>query len=368
MLTVANIVGTRPNLVKMAAVLAAQRERADALAPVLIHTGQHREPAMSEQLFAELQLPQPDIVLPGDGRSTVGIGQMMVGLERALTDLRPDLVLVVGDVNSTAAGALAASALAIPVAHVEAGLRSFDRSMPEERNRVVVDALSDFLFASEVSGVSNLAKEGRPAAAVHHVGNVMIDALVRFRPLAAERNPAADLGVSGDYAVVTLHRPSNVDRSATLAPLLRAVAQAARSLPIVFPVHPRTRDRLDACGLAATLAGVPGVHLTPPLGYLDMLALLQRARLVLTDSGGVQEETTYLGVPCLTLRDSTERPATVTEGTNRVIGTRPQRVLAEIERVLSGDRPKPRLPPLWDGRAAERVVAVLAGQRAAVAS
>jgi UDP-N-acetylglucosamine 2-epimerase (non-hydrolysing) len=361
-LRVVNIVGTRPNLVKMAPLLAAQRARPGAFAPLLVHTGQHRDPAMSERFFAELELPPPDLALAGDGRgSTAGIGQMLVELERSLADLRPDLVVVVGDVNSTAAGALAACTLGIPVAHVEAGLRSFDRTMPEERNRVIVDAVSDLLFASEASGVANLAREGRPAAAVHHVGNVMIDALVRFRARAAGRRPAAALGVVGPYGVLTLHRPSNVDDPAALAALLGAVGDAARRLPIIFPVHPRTRDRLDASGLATMLGGLAGVHATTPLGYLDMLALLERAELVLTDSGGVQEETTYFGVPCLTLRDNTERPATVTDGTNRVIGARPDRLPIEIDRLLDGDRPAPRRPPLWDGHAAERVVDVLAG-------
>jgi UDP-N-acetylglucosamine 2-epimerase (non-hydrolysing) len=362
MLRVVNIVGTRPNLVKMAAVLAAQQARGDVFKPLLVHTGQHREPAMAERFFAELELPTPDVSLAlSGGGQAAQVGRMLVELERILAELRPDLVLVVGDVNSTAAGALAAATLGIPVAHVEAGLRSFDRSMPEELNRVIVDAVSDFLFASEASGVANLAREGRPATAVHHVGNVMIDALVRFRPRAAGRDPAGACGVVGPYGVLTLHRPSNVDGPVALGPLLRAVGEAARRLPIVFPVHPRTRDRLDASGLGTDLASLAGVHATAPLGYIDMLALLERAELVLTDSGGVQEETTYLGVPCLTLRDNTERPATVTDGTNRVVGTRPERVLAEVERVLDGDRPPPRCPPLWDGRAAERVADVLAG-------
>jgi len=360
-LKVVNVVGTRPNLVKMAAVLAAQRERRDVFAPLLIHTGQHSDPAMSERLFAELDLPAPDIALTADGGGQAEqIGRMLLELERILAAVRPDLVVVVGDVNSTAAAALAAATLAIPVAHVEAGLRSFDPTMPEELNRVVTDAVSTFLFASEASGVANLTREGRPAAAVHHVGNVMIDTLVRFRSRAAARQPAGALGITGRYGVLTLHRPSNVDRPAALAPLLRAVGAAARRLPIVFPVHPRTRDRLDGSGLGTALAGHAGVRAVAPLGYLDMLALLEHAEVVLTDSGGVQEETTYLGVPCLTLRDTTERPATVSDGTNRVVGTRPERVLREIERVLAGDRPAPRCPPLWDGRAAERVVAVLA--------
>jgi UDP-N-acetylglucosamine 2-epimerase (non-hydrolysing) len=361
-LRVANVVGTRPNLVKMSAVLAAQRARPQVFAPVLIHTGQHRAPAMSERLFPELELPPPDIMLsaePQVGGQATQIGRMLIDLEPVLAELRPDVVVVVGDVNSTVAAALAAAALGVPVAHVEAGLRNFDRTMPEEINRVLVDMVSELLFASEESAVANLLREGRPAPAIHHVGNVMIDALVRFQPRAAERHPAAALGIAGEYGVLTLHRPSNVDRAAVLRPLLRSIATAARRLPIVFPVHPRTRDRLDALGLAVGLAEVPGLVVTEPLGYVDMLALMRRARLVLTDSGGVQEETTYLGVPCLTLRDNTERPATVTHGTNRVVGTRAERVLAAIEHALETDPPRARCPPLWDGQAAHRVIDVL---------
>ena len=361
LLCIVNIVGARPNLVKMAAVLAGQRARPDLFTPLLVHTRQHDSPAMSERLFVELELPAPDIALASGGGQAAEIGPMVSQLERVLAEIRPDLVVVVGDVNSSAAGALAAARLGIPVAHVEAGLRSFDRTMPEEVNRVLIDALSDFLFASEASGVTNLAREGRPSSAVHHVGNVMIDALVRFRPRALRRDPAAALGIVPPYGVLTLHRPSNVDHTTTLEPLLRAVGKAAHRVPIVFPVHPRTRDRLDRSELGAALTGIPGLRPIPPLGYLDMLALMERAHLVLTDSGGVQEETTYLGVPCLTLRDTTERPATVSNGTNRVVGTEPERVLAEIERVLAGDRPPPQRPPLWDGRAAERIADVLAG-------
>jgi UDP-N-acetylglucosamine 2-epimerase (non-hydrolysing) len=328
---------------------------------------------MSERLFSELELPPPDIMLSGHfgrGQATQ-IGRILIELEPILAELRPDLMVVVGDVNSTAAAALAGTTLGIPVAHVEAGLRSFDRTMPEEINRVVVDTISDLLFASEESGVVNLVREGRPAPAIHHVGNVMIDALVRFLPRAAERDPAAALGIAGEYGVLTLHRPSNVDRAAVLRPLLRSIARAARRLPIVFPLHPRTRDRLGALGLAAALADVPGLIVTEPLGYIDMLALMQHARVVLTDSGGVQEETTYLGVPCLTLRDNTERPATVTHGTNRVVGIRPERVLAAFERALENEPTATRRPPLWDGHAADRVadvLAAIAGRSGAAAS
>lgn len=360
---VVNIVGTRPNLVKMAPLLAAQRSRPRDFESLLVHTGQHRDPAMSERLFAELALPAPDVALAGAavaGGPGAQVGALLAALEPVLRELRPDLVVVVGDVSSTAAGGLAAASLGIPLAHVEAGLRSRDRSMPEEINRLVVDAISDALFASEASAVDNLLREGRPPAAVHHVGNVMIDALVRCRPRAAGRDPAAALGIGGPYGVLTLHRPATVDDPAVLGPLLRAIGATARRLPILFPVHPRTRARMDAAGVGVALSASPHLHVVPPLGYLDMLAAMQRATLVLTDSGGVQEETTFLGIPCLTLRAVTERPATVEAGTNRVIGVRPERVAVEVERILAGDRPPARVPPLWDGHAAERVVEILA--------
>jgi len=344
----------------MASLLAAQRARADVIEPLLVHTGQHRDPAMSGELFADLDLPQPDVLLPGcSGTQGAQIAGMLTALEPVLRQLRPDLVVVVGDVNSTTAGALAAAMLGIPVAHVEAGLRSFDRSMPEELNRILVDTVSDICFASEASGVTNLVREGRARERIHHVGNVMIDALVRCQPRTVGCDPAAALGVGEAYAVLTLHRPANVDHPEALAAFVQAAAETARRLPIIFPVHPRTRDRIHAAGLDAELASLPGVHAINPLGYVDMLALLRRATVVITDSGGLQEETTFLGVPCLTLRDNTERPATVTDGTNRVIGAQPQRMLPEVERVLAGDRPVASCPPLWDGHAAERVVEIL---------
>lgn len=358
---IVNIVGTRPNIVKVAAMMAAQRERADLFDSLLVHTGQHREPAMSQQLFEELGLPAPDVTLPtSSGSQLAQISGMMQQLEDVLAELRPDLVIVVGDVNSTAAGALAAATSGIPVAHVEAGLRCFDREMPEEINRVVVDAVSEHLFASEESAVANLRAEGRPEQAIHHVGNVMIDTLKRCRPAAAARHPARQLGITGPYGVLTLHRPSNVDRPGTLSGLLRAAAEISERIPIVFPIHPRTRDRLQACGLDVALRNARGIHAAPPLGYIDMLALMERAQVVLTDSGGVQEESTFLGVPCLTLRESTERPATVDCGTNRVIGTRPQRIVAEVHRLLDGDWPVNRVPALWDGEAASRIVTTIA--------
>jgi UDP-N-acetylglucosamine 2-epimerase (non-hydrolysing) len=361
---IVNIVGTRPNLVKMSTLLAAQRRRSDVFESSLIHTGQHQDPAMSESLLAELELPRPDITLRNSHNSkATQMGKMIAELGQVLGELKPDLVVVVGDVNTTAAGALAAAMLGIPVAHVEAGLRSFDRGMPEELNRVIVDAVSDLMFASEPSAVENLVREGRPATAVHHVGNVMIDALVRFRPQAANRNPAAALGVDGPYGVLTLHRPSNVDGHSTLTKILQCVGEASRRLPIVFPIHPRTRDRLEFFGLRVAMGEFPGLCVTPPLGYLDMMALIERAQFVLTDSGGLQEETTFLGIPCLTLRENTERPVTVSEGTNRVIGTRPERIVAEVQRLIDGDTPPKRCPALWDGQTAARVVDILAEQQ-----
>lgn len=364
MLRILNIVGTRPNLVKMAAVSEALRAHPDVFAPLLVHTGQHRDPAMAGRFLSELQLPTPDVSLACDGgRQAEQIQRMIDQMTPVLERLHPDLVIVVGDVNSTAAGASAAFNLGIPVAHVEAGLRSFDRTMPEEMNRLVVDELSSLLFASEASGIANLMRDGRPVAAVHHVGNVMIDTLVRFRSHAATRDPAAAFGVGRRYGVLTLHRPSNVDNPAVLGPLLHAIGSTARHLPVLFPIHPRTRHRLEEFGLDRILAALPAVRVVDPLGYIDMLALMERAVVVLTDSGGVQEETTFLGVPCLTLRDVTERPATVTDGTNRVIGTEPDRIVDEVKRVLDGDYPLPRCPPLWDGHAAQRIVEILAGRR-----
>ena len=343
----------------MSAVWRAQRA-AGSIAPFLVHTGQHRDAAMSESFFADLELPEPDVHLScAGGTQAEQIGRMLGALDPVLADLRADLVVVVGDVNSTAAGALAAGMRQIPVAHVEAGLRSFDRAMPEELNRILVDRISDHLFASEQSGVDNLVSEGRSDAVVHHVGNVMIDTLVRFRSRRSKRDPRQPHGIEGPYALLTLHRPSNVDRGVDLEPLLRTLGAVSRRLPIIFPVHPRTRLRLRSSGLERVLADFPGIRPVDPVGYLEMLALLENAAVVLTDSGGVQEETTFLGVPCLTLRERTERPATVTEGTNRVIGTEPERVTQEIERVLEGDRPAVRCPALWDGRAAERLMDIL---------
>lgn len=363
---VLHVVGARPNFMKIAPLMAALGRR--GVPQELLHTGQHFDAKMSDVFFEELGLPRPDHAL-GIGSGTHGeqTGRILIAVERALLDAPapPAAVVVPGDVNSTVAAALAAAKLGIPVVHLEAGLRSFDRGMPEELNRVVTDHLSDLLLTPSPDADRNLAREGIPPGRIARVGNLMIDTLRAHLPRARALGAPAALGLpEGGYAVVTLHRPSNVDDPATLAGLLGALAELARELPVVFPVHPRTRARLDAPGLAGPAAAL---RLIEPQGYLPFLSLTAAARLVLTDSGGLQEETTALGVPCLTLRENTERPVTVDEGTNEVVGTDPARILAAGRRVLRAPPPAHRLPALWDGRAGERAAeAVLAlVQRAA---
>jgi UDP-N-acetylglucosamine 2-epimerase (non-hydrolysing) len=365
---IVSIAGARPNFVKVAPLVKEIGRHRD-LTSVLVHTGQHYDHTMSQTFFDDLEIPAPDFNLGvGSGSHAAQTADVMRRVEPVLESVRPDVVLVVGDVNSTIAAALTAVKLGITVAHVEAGLRSFDRAMPEEINRVLTDAISHLLFVTEASAVDNLRREGVAAARVHLVGNVMIDALEQTRS-RWERSPVfAHLGIEPPrpYAVLTLHRPSNVDDARTLSGLLQALADVARALPIVFPVHPRVRTSLRECeGLywAADHGGeaLPekGIVCLEPLGYLDFVALVSRARLVLTDSGGIQEETTILGVPCLTLRENTERPVTVSHGTNRIVGTDPARIVAESLLALE-QPPAPReRPPLWDGRAAERIVRVL---------
>jgi UDP-N-acetylglucosamine 2-epimerase (non-hydrolysing) len=284
----------------------------------------------------------------------------MVALEKVLTQRHPDLVVVVGDVNSTLASAVTASKLGVPIAHVEAGLRSFDRSMPEEINRIVTDALSTWLFTTERDANENLLREGISPEQIHFVGNVMIDTLLCNKDKALRTQALDSFGVeAGQYVVITLHRPSNVDDPAVLDNILQAVERLQEKLPVIFPVHPRTRARIEAFGFKERVSILPNLHTCEPLGYLDFLHLLARALVVLTDSGGIQEETTILGIPCLTLRENTERPITLTEGTNRLVSTDPERLAVEIERILHGDIPRGRTPELWDGRAAERIVQVL---------
>jgi UDP-N-acetylglucosamine 2-epimerase (non-hydrolysing) len=345
---------------KIAPLMAALRARG---APQrLLHTGQHFDENMSGVFFEDLGLPRPDVFLGvGSGSHGEQTGRTMIALERAVLEMspRPAMVVVPGDVNSTVAAALVAAKLRIPVAHVEAGLRSFDRDMPEELNRVVTDQLSDLLLTPSADADENLAREGIPPGRIARVGNLMIDTLRAHLPRARALAVPEGMGLAqGGYAVVTLHRPSNVDDAATLGRLLGALARVARELPVVFPVHPRTRARLAADPDLALAAA--SLRLVEPLGYLEFLSLTSSARLVLTDSGGLQEESTALDVPCLTLRENTERPVTVAEGTNELVGTDPARIVDAALRALAGGK-RGRVPALWDGRAGERAAeAILA--------
>jgi UDP-N-acetylglucosamine 2-epimerase (non-hydrolysing) len=358
----AAVVGARPNFVKLAPIMAELRRR-DGVSSVLVHTGQHYDVEMSGAFFADLDLPEPDVNLGVRAPSAVGqISEIMARLEPVLAAERPDAVIVVGDVNSTLAGALTAAKLGLRLAHVEAGLRSFDRTMPEELNRVLTDQVSDLLFTTEPAANANLAREGIPTDRVHFVGNVMIDTLFRCRERAQQSAILPTLGLSaGGYGVLTLHRPSNVDDDRALGRMLAAIERIQADLPLVFPVHPRTRQRLEA--LNGRVSTMPGLRLAPPLRYLDFLHLMANARCVLTDSGGIQEETTVLGVPCLTLRTNTERPVTIERGTNRLVGVEPDRIYAAWREAIGGRAPAGELPALWDGKAAGRIVGVLLGER-----
>ena len=355
---IAAVVGARPNFVKIAPILTELRGH-PAVSTTLIHTGQHYDAKMSDAFFANLELGAPDVNLGVRAEGAVEqIAEVMRQLAGTLGQIRPDLVVVVGDVNSTLAGALAAVKLGIPVAHVEAGLRSFDRSMPEEINRILTDSVSDLLFTTEPSANENLAREGVAGSRVHFVGNVMIDTLFRYRERAAASTILERLGVEpGGYVALTLHRPSNVDDSAALGRLLDAVARIQAEAPVVFPVHPRTQARLAELG--GRRPAMPGLILSDPLPYLEFVQLMANARCVLTDSGGVQEETTALRVPCLTLRANTERPITVTRGTNRIVGVDAAVIHASWREVVEGRWPAGELPEHWDGKAAERIAHVL---------
>jgi UDP-N-acetylglucosamine 2-epimerase (non-hydrolysing) len=377
---VLSVVGARPNFVKIAPILRAvesanrMRTASDRITSVLVHTEQHYDDAMSARFFADLHIPTPDHTLGvGPGTHAVQTGEVMRRIEPVLLAERPDVVIVVGDVNSTAAGALAAAKLCMPVAHVEAGLRSFDRTMPEEINRIVTDALSAYLFTTEATAGENLRREGHPDGHIFFVGNVMVDSLTWSGDLAQGSTILERLRLSSThdgpgFAVVTLHRPSNVDEASILERILRALATLAQQLPVIFPVHPRTRARIDAFGLGAYFAD-SGAEAAPrpgritalePVGYVDFFRLMSAARVVLTDSGGIQDETTCLGIPCLTLRANTERPVTVTSGTSTLVGNDPERILAAATAALANGRRPSARPPLWDGHAAERIVQILA--------
>ena len=357
---IVNVVGARPNLMKIAPLMDAYRA-APEIEPLLVHTGQHYDANMSELFFEQLGIPEPDLNLGvGSASHAVQTAEIMRAFEPIVEEHRPDAVLVVGDVNSTIACGLVAVKLGVRLVHVEAGLRSFDREMPEEINRVLTDAISDLLFCTEQSGVDNLRREGIAEAKIHLVGNVMIDTLLRHRQRAEASRVLESFGLApGGYAVLTLHRPSNVDDPAALAKLLDVLEVIASEQPLVFPVHPRTRSKLVQFGLASRVTAQPRLRLVDPVGYLDFLKLMAHARVVLTDSGGIQEETTILGVPCLTLRANTERPVTVEIGTNRLVGQQPEAILAAYRALMSGHEHGGGTPPLWDGGAAGRIVAVL---------
>src|SRR5205085_2132930 len=363
MLKVINVVGARPNFMKVAPIVEAMRRRASEFAPVVLHTGQHYDERMSAAFFRDLGLPEPDVHLGvGSGSHAQQTAAVMQKFEPVVSEHKPDWVLVVGDVNSTLACALVCSKLGVRVAHVEAGLRSRDRTMPEEINRLLTDQLSDLLLTPSQDGDRNLLAEGIPEGRIRFVGNVMIDSLFKQLERAASSRVREELEVAGsDYAVVTLHRPSNVDDPAVLGGILSALARVGGRLPVIFPIHPRTRKNLEEFGLKGAAEEGGRVRLIEPLGYLDFLRLYSGARLVLTDSGGIQEETTALGIPCLTLRENTERPITVLMGTNVLVGTDTDRITRAAFNVLDAphDKQNRQRPPLWDGHTADRILDAL---------
>ena len=348
-----NVAGARPNFMKIAPLMEALRATG-GIEPVLVHTGQHYDERMSDLFFRQLGIPEPDINLEvGSASHAVQTAEIMKAFEPVVLERKPDVVLVVGDVNSTVACGMVAVKLGVKLAHVEAGLRSFDRTMPEEINRLLTDAISDLMFCTEQSGVDHLRGEGVPDEKVHLVGNVMIDTLLANKAKADASTILEELGIGdGGHAALTLHRPSNVDDPAV-----------QQQMPVIFPIHPRTRSRLSESALGGRVEAMANLRLIDPIGYLDFLRLTSSARLVLTDSGGIQEETTILKVPCLTLRENTERPITCELGSNRLVGTQTEAILAAYRDVVEGRLPAGRTPPLWDGHAAERIAEVLASAR-----
>ena len=346
-----HIVGARPNLMKVAPVMNALKTRPHVV-QTLVHTGQHYDANMSDVFFEQLGIPAPDVNLAvGSGTHARQTAEIMTRFEPVLLERQPDIVLVYGDVNSTVATALVCAKLGVRVGHVEAGLRSFDRTMPEEINRLVTDQLADMLFTPSEDGDANLLKEGIPVEKIFRVGNVMIDSLVKLLPAARSHHHN---GLPERYALVTLHRPANVDDSVILKRILESLLEVSQDLSVIFPAHPRTRKRIADFGLQAGQ-----LQILDPLSYLEFLSMQSRATVVITDSGGIQEETTYLGVPCLTLRENTERPVTVSLGTNVLVGRDPEKLRVELSRVLAGEAKKGTVPPLWDGHTGERIAALL---------
>ena len=357
---VINVVGARPNLVKIASIIEETAKHPE-IEQILLHTGQHYDDNMSKVFFDDLNIPRPDLYLGvGSASHAEQTARIMLAFEQVLLECKPDLVLVVGDVNSTMACAITALKLRTPVAHVEAGLRSFDRTMPEEINRVVTDALSDLLFTTEESANENLQREGIPEEKIFFVGNVMIDTLLKHRKKAMHTGILETLHLKrGEYAILTLHRPSNVDDREVFLRIIDALDWVQRRIRLVFPAHPRTAKQIHDFGLGSKFEAINNLLLLEPLGYLEFLGLMSQAKFVLTDSGGIQEETTILQVPCLTLREQTERPVTVKEGTNIVVGNRTERIIEESKKILAGKAKEGRVPKFWDGKAAKRIVEVI---------
>ena len=363
MLKVINVAGARPNFMKVAPMVAAMKRRRADFQPILVHTGQHYDAGMSAAFFRDLEMPEPDVHLGvGSGSHAAQTAAIMQAFEPVVVKEKPDWVIVVGDVNSTIACALVCAKLGVKVGHVEAGLRSRDRTMPEEINRVLTDQIADLLLTPSLDANENLRAEGIPEERIRFVGNVMIDSLLVNLERAKRSTVRADLNLEHkNYAVLTLHRPSNVDEETPFGRILRALEEIVRRVPIVFPAHPRTRKMIDELGLAERVARIEELLVVEPVGYLDFLQLLSNAGLVLTDSGGIQEETTVLGVPCITLRENTERPITVEMGTNTIAGTDTAKIIAAANRALDSppDKLKLRAPELWDGRTADRILDAL---------
>jgi UDP-N-acetylglucosamine 2-epimerase (non-hydrolysing) len=356
-----HVVGARPNFMKIAPIMTEMAASSDIFEQALVHTGQHYDDEMSRVFFDELGIPRPDVHLGvGSGSHAEQTARVMLAFEPVLLRGRPDLVLVVGDVNSTLACTLVATKLGFPVAHVEAGLRSFDQTMPEEINRLLTDQMASLLFTTERSANENLKREGVSEEKIHFVGNVMIDTLLKHKDRAMALDVLARFDVEPkNFALLTLHRPANVDKPGVLAGLLAGLAKIQRRIPILFPAHPRTIKQVRQYGFEESLAAMSNLRVTEPLPYLEFLNLMANARMVMTDSGGIQEETTILDVPCLTLRENTERPVTVNEGTNIVVGSDPQRIIEESALILRNGGKKGTIPKLWDGQAARRIVDIL---------
>ena len=355
-----NVVGARPNFMKIAPIQKEMDKYKD-IEKILVHTGQHYEKNMSKLFFEDLELPEPDIYLGiGSGTHAEQTAKIMIEFEKILKAENPDLIIVVGDVNSTAACSLVSAKMGVKIAHVEAGLRSFDRTMPEEINRIVTDTLSDYLFVTEKSGLENLKKEGVDKLKVFYVGNVMIDSLVHFLEKAKSSKIISELNLEGqNYILVTLHRPSNVDVKENLESIINTFSVLVEDCRIVFPIHPRTRKMIQEFNLDNRIKELDKLILLDPVGYLDFISLMQNATVLLTDSGGIQEETTYLGIPCITMRENTERPVTIELGTNILVGFNHEQIIEETKKILEGKGKKGKIPELWEGRAAQRIVSII---------